>query len=70
MQDALTVGAACGDSAVGAQGQGPVPLVHGDQVVERAEQDQVVQAGGPAVGSGSQVMDLAPSAGLMIAIWW
>ena len=35
------VGTARGDRAVGVQGELPAPAVHGDQVMEAAQQDQI-----------------------------
>lgn len=53
------VGAGRGEGAVGGQGEGPAPLVHGDEVVEGAQQDQVGELGLAAGGLRFQVVDLA-----------
>src|SRR5215831_13164368 len=63
---APAVGAGGGGGAVGVQAQLPAPVVDGDQVVEGAQRDQVVQGGGAAVGAGDQVVDLA-GAGRLVA---
>ena len=59
VQGALAVGTDGSDRAVGVEGQVPAQLVHRDQVVEGAEQEQVVQPGRPTLGPGPQVVDLA-----------
>src|SRR4029077_7874165 len=59
VQGSFAVGTDGGDRAVGVQCQVPAPLVYGDQVVEGAEQEQVVEAGGGALGAGPAEVDLA-----------
>src|SRR5262249_60820300 len=58
------VGAGGGDGAGGEQHDAPAPPVHGDQVVERAQQQQIGQAGGAAVRPGQDVVRLAGGRGL------
>src|SRR5207342_623780 len=53
-----------GGGPVGVQAQDPAPAVDDDQVVERAQGDQVVQRGGPALRAGGEVVDLAHAGGL------
>ena len=50
------VGAFGGGGAVGVQGQCPAPAVNDHQMVEVAEQGQVVQAGRAAFGPRDQVV--------------
>ena len=67
VEGALFVGAGGGGGAVGVQGEVPAPAVDGGEVVEGAEQDQVVQAGGAAVAAGSEVVGLAGGGALAAA---
>src|SRR6266542_3091584 len=52
-------GADGGDGAVGVKDDVPSPGMDHDQVVEQADEEQVVQGGGPAFAAGDDVVRLA-----------
>jgi hypothetical protein len=56
-----------GYGAVGVQDDGPAPAVHGDQVVEGAQEHQVGQAGRAALGAGNDVVRMAGCCRLVAA---
>jgi hypothetical protein len=58
VQDLLAVGTGCGHGAVGVQGDAPRPAMHGDQMMERTEQDHVGQAGRATLGTRNNVVRL------------
>jgi len=54
--------------AVGVEGDDPAPLVHQDEVVEAAEQQEVGEFGRAASGTGNDVVDLTRG-GQLVAPW-
>ena len=65
--EGASVGAGGGGGAVGVAGQCPVPAVNDDQVMEFAQQFQVPQGGGAAVGPVDQMVGVASGWGLVAA---
>ena len=53
--------------ASGVQGELPAPAVHRDEVMERAEQQEVIEAGAAAFAAGPEVVDLAGGGALAAA---
>jgi hypothetical protein len=56
VEDPFSVGAGECLGAVGVERDRPAPLVDEDQMMKSAEQDQVAEAGGAALGSGDDVV--------------